>query len=212
MSAATFGLLLAGGASTRLGRDKALLPLPGSPLTLAQNAHRILLETGLPVLLAARDEARAAALLPGCPAVVDGPGRGPAAALLGAHAAFPEAALLTLACDLPAVPAALLRQLAATAGDWVAPAWQEDGDQLEPLCALYRPPALAALARRVAAGHFDLQGLRQEKGLLLTRLGRDQLAPFGAPERLFANINRPADYAALTRLAEEAGQPPCRPG
>ncbi len=44
---------------------------------------------GPPVVVAARDAERAERLLPGCRAVADGPGRGPAAGLLGFAAAYP---------------------------------------------------------------------------------------------------------------------------
>lgn len=200
----SFGLLLAGGASSRLGRDKAPLPLPGSRLSFAENARRALADAGLPVLVAARDLERAAALLPGFPAVADGPGRGPAAALLGGHAAFPAASFLALACDMPETPPELLRFLAALEGDWVVPSWQDERGEsrLEPLCALYRPPALAALARRVAAGRLDLRGLAGEPGLAVRYVSGDELAPFGDPRRVFANVNRPADLEAFAALRQ----------
>jgi len=203
------GLLLAGGASRRLGIDKAALTLPGGRLSFAEHGRRLLAEAGLEVLIAARDVERAARLLPGCPSAADGPGSGPAAGLLGAHAAFPQAGLLALACDMPAVPPELLRHLAGLPGDWVVPAWaDEDGEErLEPLCALYRPPALAALARRVAAGAFELRGLAAESGLRIRLLGRAEIERFGPPEAIFANVNRPADLEALAALR----QAPCPP-
>jgi molybdopterin-guanine dinucleotide biosynthesis protein A len=109
---------------------------------------------------------------------------------------------------MPAVPPALLRHLAGLDGDWVVPAWWEtDGGEprIEPLCALYRPPALAALARRVAAGAFELRGLAEENTLSIRRVSRGELESFGAPEAIFANVNRPADLAALAALR----QAPC---
>ncbi len=205
--AGIYGLLLAGGASSRLGRDKAPLLIPGSALSFAENARRRLEEAGLPVLVAARSRERGALLLPGCPAVEDGAGRGPAAALLGAHAAFPEAAFLALACDLPMVPPPLLRHLATLAGDWVVPAWQDAAEpegerQIEPLCALYRPRALAGLARRVDAGRLDLHGLAGESGLAIRYLDAEALAAFGEPRKIFANVNRPHDLAALAAMRQ----------
>ncbi len=193
------GLLLAGGASLRLGRDKAPLPIPGRGKSFAENARDLLVLAGLEVVVAARDPARAALLLPGCEAVADGPGRGPAAGLLGFAAAYPGRAALALACDLPAVPAELLRFLAESPGDLALPDWRDDAGEprLEPLCALYRPPALAALAARVAAGRLDLQGLARDPALAVTRIGRERLAFFGEPAAIFRNINRPEDLAAL---------------
>lgn len=193
------GLLLAGGASARLGRDKAPLAVPGLGKSFAENGRDLLLAAGLEVVVAARDPQRAALLLPGCTAVADGAGSGPAAGLLGFAAAFPGRAALALACDLPAVPPELLRFLAASPGDLVLPAWEDGAGEprLEPLCALYRPPALAALARRVAAGQLDLHGLTREKALAVARMGRAEVAFFGDPEAIFRNVNRPEDLAAL---------------
>lgn len=213
MAGELLGLLLAGGASSRLGRDKAPLMLPGGSLSFAENARNLLVEAGLPVVVAARGLARAELLLPGCAAVADGPGRGPAAALLGARQAFPEASWLALACDMPALSAPLLRYLSACEGDWVVPAWTdpETGgeERLEPLCAVYRPPVLAALGRRVAAGRLGLRGLAAESALSIRYLSTAELAPFGDPRRLFGNINRPEDLAvfAALRQADLAGPP-----
>lgn len=212
MAGDLLGLLLAGGASSRLGRDKAPLILPGGSLSFAENARNLLAEAGLPVVVAARGLARAELLLPGCTAVADGPGRGPAAALLGAQEAFPEASFLALACDMPALPASLLQYLSAREGDWVVPAWTDPDtgeERLEPLCAVYRPPALAALSRRVAAGRLDLRGLAAESALSIRYLSTAELAPFGDPRRIFGNINEREDLAlfAALRQADLAGPP-----
>ncbi|MGH9360355.1 MAG: molybdenum cofactor guanylyltransferase, partial [Thermoanaerobaculia bacterium] len=126
--------------------------------------------------------------------VPDGAGRGPAAGLLGAAAAYPERPLLVLACDLPEVPAALLAELVGAAGaDWSVPRW---GGRLEPLCALYAPEALSALARRAASGRFALHELADEPGLAVSFLEGPALERFGAPAEIFLNLNTPED---LTR-------------
>ncbi len=197
----TLGLLLAGGQSVRLGVDKAKLEIPGTGITFAENARRLLAEAGLPILVAAKSAERAHELIPDSPAVADGPGHGPAAAILGAHLAYPAADLLVLACDLPALPPALLRFVRDLPGDLVLPAWTAERDpsslQLEPLCALYRRPALECLARRVAAGTFDLRGLAQEPTLRIRRVTDQELRLLGSPATMFCNVNHPADLAAL---------------
>jgi molybdopterin-guanine dinucleotide biosynthesis protein A len=190
------GVALAGGRSRRLGRDKA---------TLRTGDGRTLLESTLERLRRAAAEVVAAdrgrRVLDAVPAVDDGPGAGPAAGILGAAAARPGRALLVLACDLPRVPAALLAALAATAGDWVVPEWTGDDGRprLEPLCALYRPAALACLAAQVAAGDYALHRLAARPELAVHRFGGAALAAFGPPAALFANVNTPADLAILRR-------------
>ncbi|HET9225447.1 MAG TPA: NTP transferase domain-containing protein, partial [Thermoanaerobaculia bacterium] len=72
----TIGVVLAGGASSRMGRDKALLEIEGE--TLVSSAARRLGEVCEEVIVADRGRG----LLPG--SVPDGPGQGPAAGILGA--------------------------------------------------------------------------------------------------------------------------------
>jgi molybdopterin-guanine dinucleotide biosynthesis protein A len=195
------GIVLAGGDSRRMGHDKALLALPGlAGESLPAAAARRLAAVCPQVAVADRGRG----LLPGVPSLADGSGRGPAAGILGAAAAYPERSLLVLACDLPLVPAGLLAELAAVAeGGWVVPRW-EGG--MEPLCALYGPAALAALAARVAGGRFALHDLALEAGLAVRFLGPEELSRFGPPADLFLNLNTPADWERYASAV--AGAPP----
>ena len=177
------GVVLAGGSSRRMGRDKALLPLLGE--TLPARAARRLAAVCPEVLIADRGRG----LLPGFPSLPDGPGKGPAAGLLGAASARPGRSLLVLACDLPQVPAELLAEIASLEGaDAVFPRWSGG---VEPLCALYGPAALAILEERVAAGRLDLHGLAASPGLRVRYLEVE------APEEVFLNLNTPEDLKRL---------------
>ncbi|HZF12771.1 MAG TPA: molybdenum cofactor guanylyltransferase [Thermoanaerobaculia bacterium] len=188
------GVVLAGGASLRMGRDKATLPAPGGSLP-DRAALRL---AGICPEVALADRGRG--LVPELPSLADGPGSGPAAGILGAAGAYPGRSLLVLACDLPEIPPALLAELARPSGfDWVVPRWR---GQLEPLCALYRPPALAALAELVGRGTFAPQRLAGVAGLSVRYLSGELLTRFGPPERMFLNLNTPDE---LERWA--AGEP-----
>ncbi|HEV7672056.1 MAG TPA: molybdenum cofactor guanylyltransferase [Thermoanaerobaculia bacterium] len=189
------GIVLAGGASRRFGSDKATLEIArGDGVeTLAGWALRRLREVCEEVAVAdgGRD------VLAGVRSLPDGPGRGPAAGLLGAARAFPARSLLVLACDLPAVPVELLAKIAAVAAggdfDLVLPRWEGGA---EPLSALYAPKALAALDRRVAAANYALYDLAESPGLnVAALLSEADLLPFGPPEEIFANVNTPEDLA-----------------
>ncbi len=190
---AVVGVVLAGGQSTRLGRDKALLQLDGMSL-VARAAASL---TGVVGTVVVADAGRG--YLAGLPSVADGPGRGPVAGLLGAAAAYPGRPLLALACDLPRLPASLLIELVGLAHHDLA--WPCGPAGLEPLVALYGPVALAALARQVAAGRFALHGLARAAGLDVVTLTGEQLARHGDPGRIFLNLNREEDVARLPELA-----------
>ena len=177
------GVILAGGASRRMGRDKALLEIEGE--TLVARAARLLAEVCGEVLIADRGTGPAS--------VPDGPGRGPAAGILGAARARPGWSLLVLAVDLPFVPVPLLKELARSEvdlPDLVIPSWS---DGVEPLCAVYGPAALAVLEERVGQGRLDLWSLPDTPGLAVRRLGEEELRRFGEPARMFLNLNRPED-------------------
>lgn len=187
------GIVLAGGASTRMGRDKARIELRGE--TLAASAARRLAEICSEIALA--DAGRG--LLPGVLSLSDGPGRGPASGLLGAARRFPGRPLLALACDLPRVPVALLAELARSPGemespvDWAVPRWERGS---EPLCALWGPRALGRLAARVERGLHALWSLTEED-LEVRWLEGELLASFGDPGEMFLNVNTPEDLARL---------------
>jgi len=187
------GLVLAGGASSRLGFDKALLEISiaGRPISLPAWAAQRLGTVCAEVAVADRGRS----LISGLPSLPDGPGRGPAAGILGAAAAYPGRPLLVLACDLPRVTTELLAELVrAESVDWVVPRWN---DRLEPLCAFYGPAALAVLADRVGRGLFAPHGLTDEPSLAVRYLEGACLARCGAPEKVFFNLNGPEDLETL---------------
>jgi molybdopterin-guanine dinucleotide biosynthesis protein A len=183
------GVVLAGGASRRMGRDKATLVLGGR--TLAARAADLLHPVCEEVVVADRGRG----LVAGRPSLADGPGEGPAAALLGAAAARPGRELLVLACDLPAVPQDLLAALARPSAADCTVTRSRRG--IEPLVARYGPAALAALARRVAAGELSVRRLLEDPGLVVEVVEGAALERFGDPDEIFRNLNTPEDLDGL---------------
>lgn len=196
------GIVLAGGLSLRMGRDKALLEIAGE--TLVARAFGRLQEVCEEVAVA--DNSRR--LVAGAPSLGDGAGRGPAAGILGAAAAYSERPLVVLACDLPGVPSSLLSLLVAPPSpgqggvDWLLPRWRSG---LEPLCALWSPAALAALAAQVERGDLALRSLAETSTLRIRYLEGAALSVCGEPEEMFLNLNRPGD---LERLSPRSEPPP----
>lgn len=182
-----------------MGRDKATLVVAGD--TLAERTVARLARVCSEVLVA--DGGRG--VVPGARSIADAAGEGPAAGILAAARERPGRDLLVLACDVPRVPAALLERLAetlaadgeraeSTAPDLVLPR-TEVGP--EPLVGAYGPRALAALADQVASGENAVRDLLDRDDLRVVFVEGDDLARFGDPTRMLANVNTPTDLRLL---------------
>lgn len=178
--------LIAGGKSTRMGRDKAMLDWQGEPLWLRQcNALRSLDPSRL--LISAREE-QAISPPDGTELVLDPPGRddGP----LGAIARCLRLAnmpVLVLATDMPRMTSDFLRShfLSRKAG---AVARLEHG--FEPLCALYTPEMLPLIEGALDRRELALQPLIA-KAVELGLIEVIDLTP--GDEHYFRNVNTPTD-------------------
>jgi molybdopterin-guanine dinucleotide biosynthesis protein A len=133
-----FGLVLAGGKSRRMGRDKALLDHDGQS-QLAFAVH-LLDEHVERVFVSTRAEQRDETERRQFAQIIDHYEEiGPVAGILSAMDEHPQADWLVVACDLPNIDASTLRYLLEHRSDeypFVAYASNHDGLP-EPLCALY---------------------------------------------------------------------------
>lgn len=202
------GVVLAGGAGSRLGRSKAGLRLPGGPAaesgpTLVEwAADRLAAAPRIDEILVAGGgaaiEPPANVRTASVTAVEDGPGSGPAAGVLGAARARPDTSLLVLACDLPLAPVGLLSALASSGADLAAAAGDvSDRWTMNLTCALWTPPALSVLATRVAAGDFRLYPLTGCSRLSIEPVAA---ARFGNPDDVLLNVNTADDWDRARRL------------
>lgn len=160
MSAPLYGLVLTGGKSQRMGTDKAALPYAGQPQLV--RAYTLLGARVAACFVSLREAQRNDPLRRQYPTLVDTLEEcGPVAGLLAAHDAYPGAAWLALACDMPLMDGASLDTLIAARGaayDAVAFSSVYDGAP-EPLCTIWEPPALARLCRQVASGRLSPRGV-----------------------------------------------------
>jgi len=185
------GFVVAGGRSERMGQDKALLPW--GPGTLLDHAAARLASLTTDVRILCGPEARYADRGLRLPVVTDvAPGHG---AMSGLHAgllAQGSSLGLYLAVDLPEVPDLLLRALLAGAPgfDAVVPVTRRGP---EPLCAVYGPACGPAVARCLEDGNVKMTAFWRD--VRVREVGADELSAFGDPDRLFANLNSPDEYA-----------------
>jgi len=197
------GALLLGGASSRMGRDKAQLSLDGE--SLAARSARLLARCFQEVLLVGAPPAAAALCAPAGPLrlAADPPGpRCPLRGLVGALSAAQAPRVVVIATDLPGLCDDLPLALSAWPdADAVIP---RRGGRPEPLCALWRRDAVLPLARaRLAAGTLGAARALSLRALIAA-LGNvrwlegpelDGLDPGG---RALFNVNTPADWADWT--------------
>src|SRR5437868_6031867 len=144
-------LLLTGGASSRMGTDKATLVIGGE--RLCGRAARLLRAVADPVFEVGPGHTD-------LPRADEGPERrGPLAAVAAGAAALPAGVpAIVLAVDMPAVNDALLRALAEHPSAGTVVPVDAEG-RLQPLCARYSPAALATAAGLVAAGKRAMAAL-----------------------------------------------------
>jgi molybdopterin-guanine dinucleotide biosynthesis protein A len=194
-----YGLVLAGGRSARMGRDKAALAYGGAQAQL-ERAMALLGRHTLRAYVSVRADQQDEPLRARFAQVADvAANLGPIAGILAAQARHPDAAWLVLACDLPLLDDTTLAHL-IRGRDPARPvtAYRSSHDALpEPLCAIYEPASGAALSAYVAAGGRCPRKFLGSVDVLLL----DEPEP-----RALDNINTPREYAAVAQSALPARQ------
>jgi molybdenum cofactor guanylyltransferase len=150
---ALFGLVLAGGASTRMRTDKALLDYHGQPQL--RWAFELAAKFCPATFVSVRADQREDPSRAGLPQIVDRqPGIGPIAGISAALLEHPQAAWLVLACDLPFLTEGTLQHLIAHRDPRkIATAYRSAHDGLpEPLCAIWEPGAREGVLAYIAGG------------------------------------------------------------
>jgi len=191
------GLVLAGGRSRRMQRDKAALEFGGE--TQLARAVRLVAGYAPRTFVSVRPDQRDDPERRRFAQIVDGLADvGPAAGILAAQQSLPDHAWLVVAVDLPHLDAPTLERLiGARDRGAVATAYRSAEDGLpEPLCAIWEPASRALLAAFVAAGRSCPRKFLLTHGVRLVEL---------ATPHALANVNTPSDYAAALARAGGGG-------
>lgn len=180
-------VILAGGQSSRMGRDKAFLEIEGRTLLARQIG--LAQEAGAEgVFVSGRPEMDYSAH--GCPVLKDKfENAGPLAGIERALAAMSSSLLLVLAVDLPGMETGFLRQLLAMCEDrtGVIPCI---GGQVEPLAAFYPREAGTLVEVMLRDGDLMATAFAQR----CVQSGFALLREFSAADRkYFVNWNSPVD-------------------
>jgi molybdenum cofactor guanylyltransferase len=189
-----YGLILAGGASKRMHRDKAALKYRGK--TQLERAFELAGRHADRVFVSLRADQTSDPTRAQRPMIVDSvAGDGPIVGIRSALAAHPEVAWLVLACDLPFLSDAaidgLLRRRDPSA---LATAYKSAHDGLpEPLCAIWEPSAAPLLADYQAAGGDCPRKFLIRHGAHLIDL---------PDPRALDNVNTPEEYSHAVAVLE----------
>ncbi|MDD4904155.1 MAG: molybdenum cofactor guanylyltransferase [Candidatus Bipolaricaulis sp.] len=186
-------VILAGGASRRMGRPKHLLPTPRGTLVeytverLSPHFAETLL-VGKPPLC--------------CPAGVRAvedvrPEQTPLVGIYSALLALDTPVGLVVGCDMPFVVPALARALVARSRgfDVVVP---KLGGFYEPLLAVYRRSCIPAIEDSLAEGAFKITSIYPS--LSVREVGEDVVRAIDPDLASLTNLNIPKQLALLARL------------
>ena len=188
-------VILAGGKSSRMGRDKLFLPLGGKPViehlldvVLALFAHCIVV-TGDP-------EAYRGFAVEVVPDQIVGSQKN---ALTGIHAGLTKAPTpyaFVVAGDMPFLVPGVARYLCSQADgfDVTVPL---EGDYYQPLCAVYHKNCLPFMERLLLLQRFKVTSFFAD--VRMRAIISAELRPFDPEAISFLNVNTPEDY----RLAQE---------
>jgi molybdopterin-guanine dinucleotide biosynthesis protein A len=149
-------IILAGGHSRRMRREKALLTVCGR--TLIESLIDQLRPVFPNILVSAGEREKFAFL--GLPVVVDeAPGQGPLPAILTALRASPCQTNFIVACDIPVVRLPFVREILALAHDSEIVVPRHGDGKFEPLFAAYDRGIAPVIARQIAAGNLRISSL-----------------------------------------------------
>ena len=186
-----YGLVLAGGKSTRMGEDKSLISYFGLE-------HRIYLAKLLAPFCEKSyiscQEDQLSENLDGCNQLIDlVPSKGPMSGLISAFLTHPNAAWLVIPCDLPLFSAKNITQLITERNvQGIATVFSsESHDYPEPLIGIWEPSAFPLIEQQYKVGNYSLLNILNNNHISLV----SALDPEG-----LTNVNTPEEKRALSLL------------
>jgi len=196
MSRHAAAAILAGGRSRRMGTDKALLLLDGTPLIEHVIAR---LRPLIPEILIVGDPAGAYGCF-GVPVISDpSPDQGPLAGIRTALMNTDAPLVFCCACDMPFLETALVGHLLALAERGAAAVVPRVRGEREPLCAVYTREALPAIEAELATGGHRILDVFLR--MPMHYVEEDELRHYDQALRSFVNVNTPDDLARVRRSA-----------
>ncbi|NNC98368.1 MAG: molybdenum cofactor guanylyltransferase [Gammaproteobacteria bacterium] len=185
------GLVLAGGQSTRMGEDKALIDYHGK--TQLESSVELLSEFCPEVFVSVSQANQNEETRQQFPTLVDDPDvQGPLAGIISAFRQFPNQTFLVVACDLPLLNRETLQYLLSQRDPGKqATAFISEFDGLpEPLCAIWEPDIVANIQAAIENGKSCPRKVLLNSDIQLIAL------PY---QHALDNINTPDERDALSQ-------------
>jgi molybdopterin-guanine dinucleotide biosynthesis protein A len=204
------GIVLAGGASRRMGRDKAWVELDGKPLI-----ERVIERLGQvcdEIVLVTNDREKFERLEQRTIAD-EFPGMGSLGGLYSGLRAIENELGIAVACDMPFLNPALLRFLISLSSDWdiVIPSVENENkpkkegtretakrQNLHPLHAVYRKTCLEPM--REAIERSDLRMISFHAAVRVNVVPQAEVERFDLQHLSFRNVNTPEELERATEL------------
>ncbi len=180
-------IILAGGESSRMGHDKAMLPFGGQ--TLLQRVIATVQPIFPYTLLSVREPRAGIRLQQVCDTQADA---GPLAGLVSALEKVSTPWAFVVACDMPFVSPSVIERLAALRGTHQAVVPIVSG-HTQPLLAFYAHSCLPQLREKLAGGDRRLTGAL--KTLDVRYVEADELLSSDPQLRSFIDLDTPQDVA-----------------
>lgn len=201
MGVGVSAIVLAGGMSRRLGRNKAVEPLGGEPLVL-RVIRRVSQVVGEVVVVVADIERASVLPLPASARVaVDVfPGAGSLGGIFTGLSAAGAPWGLAVACDMPFLDVALLKHMLSLRGGCDAVVPELDG-RPEPTHALYSKACLPHMERGLRAGKLKIAGFFDD--VRVRQMPEPEIDRFDPEHLSFMNINTQEDLDRALALVEQ---------
>lgn len=194
---AVSGIILAGGLSSRMGRDKTLLLYNNE--TLIKRTLRKLQTVADEIIIASNNTAKYN--ISDIIEVPDTyPGMGPLGGMHAGLSVCKHNYAFIVSCDMPLFSEDLASYLLAhrQGFDVVIP---EIHNRLEPLCAVYSTACIKPIERCLQAGISKV--IDFYPAVKVNKIGEQEICPIGNVEEIFYNLNTPQDLYNLGKISNK---------
>ena len=185
--------ILAGGKSSRMGQDKALLQYQGH--YLIEYPIRVLRQITQDVRIVGNEAKYSSFGLPVIPDRVES--KGPLSGIYSALKISPSDYNLFLACDMPLMRAEFFLLLLERIQESDAAVMKLRDGSIEPLCSIYRSSCLSTIEHNLFLGKFKISDFFESAKVVF--IGDKDLRRQGLSIKIFTNINTAQEFQKLVR-------------